>query len=134
MTARMQKSGGTGHSRAEMSMALLKEKCCPQTVAGERESGVRSPGQEEKRLVQSQSRDFPPSCGFCVESLSGNMTRLVLALEGKAKSYRLHSAAFQNMVPFFPYRSSFDHWKADIKCYIRCIALLFFHFQAMIYF
>lgn len=49
VTARMQKSGGTGHSRAERGMGLLKEKRCPQTIAGE--SGVRSPVQEEERLV-----------------------------------------------------------------------------------
>lgn len=57
--ARMQKSGGTGYRRAERDMALLKEKCCPQTVAGE--SGVRNPVPEENRSVQSHGRDFPPS-------------------------------------------------------------------------
>lgn len=81
VTARMQKSGATGHSRAERGMGLLKEKHCPQTVAGE--SGVRSPGQEEERSVQSQSRDFSPSCGICVESLSGNITQVGACLGRK---------------------------------------------------
>lgn len=47
VTARMQKRGGTGHSRAERSVGLLKERRCPQTGAGE--PGVRSPVQEEER-------------------------------------------------------------------------------------
>lgn len=90
--ARMQKSGGAGYRRAERDMALLKEKCCPQTVAGE--SRVRSPVPEEEKLVQSHGRDFPPSCDSCVESLSGNITQVGACLGRKGKELRTSLCSF----------------------------------------
>lgn len=56
MTARMQKSGGTGQGRAERGKGLLEEKCCPQTAAAE--SGVRSPVQEEELLYRLMAGIF----------------------------------------------------------------------------
>lgn len=126
MTARMQKSGVTGHTRAERSMGLLEEKRCPQTGTGE--PGVRSPGQEEERGVQSHGRDFPPSCGFCVESLSGNTTQIGPCLGRKAKELQTSLCSLPKYGSLFSYGSSFFHWEADFRRYIRCIALLFFHF------
>lgn len=82
----------TGQSRAERGMGLLKGKRCPQAAAAV--ADVRSPVQEEERLVQFHGRVFPPSCGFCVENLNRNMTQAGASLGSKGKELQTPHCSF----------------------------------------
>lgn len=81
--------GSTGQSRAERGMGLPKGKCCPQAA-----SDVRSSVQEEERLVQVHGREFPPSCGFCVENLDRNTAQAGACLGNKGKELQAPLCSF----------------------------------------
>lgn len=84
--------GSTGLSRAEGIMGLLKGNFCPQAAAVVPD--VRSPVQEEERLVQFHGRVFPPSCGFHVENLDRNTVQAGACLRSKGEELQTALCSF----------------------------------------